>query len=92
MSEQAIKKPSVVERVLFFIRFLEIRLRFIMILIVTALIVGYWDHIENYYERWQRHRAGVSTQEEGAAHSEFEYYCGMHPFVVRDTQGKCPIC
>lgn len=92
MSEQAIKKPSIVKRVLFFIRFLEIRLRFIAILIVTALIVGYWDHIENYYERWQRHRAGVSTQEEGAAHSEFEYYCGMHPFVVRDTPGKCPIC
>ena len=52
MSEQAIKKSSIVKRVLFVIRFLEIRLRFIAILVVTALIVGYWDNIVNYYYCW----------------------------------------
>lgn len=93
MSEQAIKKPSLVKRVFFFIRFLEIRLRFIAILVVTALLVGYWDHIENYYERWQRHRVSGGAADQGTkTQSEFEYYCGMHPFVVRDTPGKCPIC
>ena len=54
MSEQATTRVSIVKRVLFFLRFLEIRLRFIMILVVTALLVGYWDHVQNYYERWQR--------------------------------------
>ncbi len=39
MSEQAIKKSSIVKRVLFVIRFLEIRLRFIAILVVTALML-----------------------------------------------------
>ena len=60
---------------------------------MTALLVGYWDHIENYYERWQRQRAAVDGPSGTAAPlTEFEYYCGMHPFVIRDHPGKCPIC
>ncbi|MFA6242386.1 MAG: efflux RND transporter periplasmic adaptor subunit [Candidatus Hydrogenedentales bacterium] len=93
MSETTTTKPGILKRVFFVLKFLEIRLRFVMILVVTALLVGYWDTIQNYYERWQREHAtsGVGRHEE-AVQSEFEYYCGMHPFVVRDRQGKCPIC
>jgi len=98
MSEDRSPKPSLVRRVLFFLKFLEIRLRFIFILAVTALVVGYWDHIQNYYERWQRtHQMQQMPGHEGhkdvtAAEQAYEYYCGMHPFVVRDRPGKCPIC
>jgi RND family efflux transporter MFP subunit len=64
-----------------------------VILIITALVVGYWDHIQNYYERWQRERAEAGHEGHAAeAESEYEYFCGMHPFVVRDRPGKCPIC
>ncbi len=93
MSETTTTRPGILKRVFFVLKFLEIRLRFVMILVVTALLVGYWDTIQNYYERWQRERTsdGVSQQEE-VVQSEFEYYCGMHPFVVRDRPGKCPIC
>jgi Cu(I)/Ag(I) efflux system membrane fusion protein len=51
--------------------------------------------IQNYYERWQRHRhveegtAAVAPEVPG---SEFEFFCPMHPFVVRDHPDKCPIC
>lgn len=93
MSDTPAKKTGVVRRILFVLRFLEIRLRFILILVVTALLVGYWDTIQNYYERWQRERASVGHVHDGeAAESEFEFFCGMHPFVVRDRQSKCPIC
>lgn len=92
MSEQAVKKSGGIKRVLFFIRFLEIRLRFIFILVATALLIGYWDHIQNYYERWQRHHSAAPSDHLEAVRGEFEYYCGMHPFVVRDAPGKCPIC
>lgn len=86
-------KRGVLKRVLFILKFLEIRLRFVAILVITALVVGYWDHIENYYERWQRNRAaGEHAGHAGAVESAYEYYCGMHPFVVRDRPGKCPIC
>lgn len=84
-------------RLLFFLKLVEIRLRFVAILVVTALVVGYWDNIQNYYERWQRTRRAATApahegHPEGAAQSEFEFFCPMHPFVVRDRAGKCPIC
>ncbi len=88
---------GIARKILFFLKFLEIRLRFVLILLITALVVGYWDNIQNYYERWQRNRAtpaGHAHEGETAAQiqSEFEYTCAMHPFVVRDHPGKCPIC
>ncbi len=86
------KRRSFLGRILFFLKFLEIRLRFIAILVVTALLVGYWDNVQNYYERWQRTRHGQSAVVSETAVSDTEYYCGMHPFVVRDRPGKCPIC
>jgi RND family efflux transporter MFP subunit len=87
------ENPGFWRKIFFAIKFLEIRLRFVMILVVTALVVGYWDHIQNYYERWQRESgAEQATDQAGAVHSEFEYFCGMHPFVVRDAPGKCPVC
>lgn len=93
MSESETTQTSLLRRILFALKFIEIRLRFVMILVLTALVVGYWDHIQNYYERWQReHGQGEHAGHVEEAASEFEYYCGMHPFVVRDRTGKCPIC
>ncbi|MFH0794425.1 MAG: efflux RND transporter periplasmic adaptor subunit [bacterium] len=90
-------KKSAFKRFLFFLKFLSIWLRFIALLVITGLVVGYWDHVENYYERWQRHRAAARPGEhaehaEPQVQSEFEYFCPMHQFVVRDQPGKCPIC
>ena len=73
-------------KALFFLKFLEIRLRFVIVLVLTALVVGYWDNLQNYWERWTR---GAPEKEQAA---EIEYTCGMHPFVVSDRPGKCPIC
>ena len=95
MSENHPTKRSLPRRILFVVKFLDIRLRFILILVVTALVVGYWDHIQNYYERWQRNhqvQESAGGKETEPAAQEIEYYCGMHPFVVRDRPGKCPIC
>ena len=86
-----VSRNSWLRRVLFCLRFLEIRLRFIAILLITALLVGYWDHVQNYYDRWQRERHGKTAPTQ-STQSDTEYYCGMHPFVVRDRAGKCPIC
>src|SRR5258706_14434270 len=76
------------KKFLFFLKFLEIRLRFVAVLLVTALVGGYWDTIQNYYERWTR----SPEKDQKQASSDTEFFCPMHPFVVRDTFGKCPIC
>ncbi len=64
------------------------RLRFIAVLIVIGTVITQWDTLAAYYEKWTR-----SAAEESAAHSDTEYFCPMHPTVVRDNdREKCPIC
>lgn len=84
------------KRLWFWIKFIEIRLRFVILLVITGIVVGYWENIQNHYEQWQRERAGVAgriSEETASPESATEeYFCPMHPFVVRATKGKCPIC
>jgi Cu(I)/Ag(I) efflux system membrane fusion protein len=93
----------------------EVRLRFIAILIAVAFFVGYWDSIKNHWEKATRPDGGVYETvraivgaktahwlwpqgSSGGAESDTEYYCPMHPHVVRPTldphgaMPKCPIC
>jgi Cu(I)/Ag(I) efflux system membrane fusion protein len=68
------------------LKILNVRLRFILLMVVTGLIAANWDAITAHWERWTRpHPVAV----EAAA---IEYYCPMHPSVVRGVPGNCPIC
>ena len=64
------------------------RLRFIGILVAIGIVIVKWDTLVAYYERWTR-----PAGEQRAASSDIEYYCPMHPSVIRDNpKDKCPIC
>ena len=64
------------------------RLRFIAILVVIGLIIMKWDTLTAYYDRWTR-----PANPAAARGSDVEYFCPMHPAVVRDNpREKCPIC
>jgi Cu(I)/Ag(I) efflux system membrane fusion protein len=64
------------------------RLRFVAILIVIGLVITQWDLLNAYYERWTRPLATAQ-----AADSGVEWFCPMHPSIVRDNPNdKCPIC
>ncbi|MBI1900492.1 MAG: efflux RND transporter periplasmic adaptor subunit [Planctomycetia bacterium] len=73
---------------------IEIRLRFILVLVVLGLVIGYWSTIKNYWDKWTRPSASGAAALAGGE----EFYCPMHPSVVRDQPDpggaipKCPIC
>ena len=63
------------------------RLRFVAIFVVAALLVGYWDHIKARVDKWTR-----PAHSYAAADAHDEWFCPMHPQVVRSQPGQCPIC
>lgn len=60
------------------------RLRFLAVFVAAALVVGYWDDIKNHVDKWTRPPVQLAS-------SDVEYFCTMHPFVVRSEPGICPI-
>jgi multidrug efflux pump subunit AcrA (membrane-fusion protein) len=65
------------------------RFRFLAVFLAAALIVGYWDTIQNYVDKWTRPPVAPDSL---ARVSDIEYYCAMHPQVIRSQAGDCPIC
>jgi Cu(I)/Ag(I) efflux system membrane fusion protein len=66
---------------------LEMRLRFIVLMLGTGLVFGYWDTLANRFEKWRRPPGGIH---EGAG--RIEYFCPMHPSIIVATSGECPTC
>jgi membrane fusion protein, copper/silver efflux system len=71
-----------------FVKILNVRMRFILLMVVTGLVAAQWDSITAHWERWTRPKHAT----ESADTIRTEYYCPMHPSVVRDEPGSCPIC
>lgn len=66
----------------------QARLRFVVILVAVGGLLAYWDTLSAYYEKWARPAGGAET-----AGADTEFFCPMHPFIVRDKRGeRCPIC
>src|SRR3954471_8646118 len=63
------------------------RLRFIAILVVIGAVIMKWDTLTAHYERWTRPASTAVVAE-----SDVEYFCPMHPSIIRDHPDKCPIC
>ena len=64
------------------------RLRFIGILMLIGVMITQWDLLLSYYDKWTRPAVAANS-----ARSGVEWFCPMHPAIVRDNpKEKCPIC
>lgn len=81
-------RPSGSGRIWAFIRIMNVRLRFIFLMVLVGVVAANWERLQNYYDRWQR----PAETPESVLAQEIEYYCAMHPNVVRTQPGNCPIC
>jgi hypothetical protein len=71
-------------------RAVRVRLRFLAALVVASLIVGRWDVLRTYWDRWTAPSARDAAM--GAVSADTEYFCPMDPGVVSSWPGKCPVC
>ncbi len=70
------------------LRVILVRLRFLFVFVAIGAIVANWDRIMSLTDRWMR----PAKTAEIAASSDTEWYCPMHPSVVRNESAKCPTC
>src|ERR1039457_5124612 len=56
----------------------------LVILILAAAAGGGWF-------LWQKQHSGTATDQKAAQGKQL-YTCSMHPFIIRDKPGTCPIC
>lgn len=64
------------------------RLRFIAVLVAIGAVITQWDTLIAYYDKWTR-----PAETGQAASGGSEWFCPMHPTVIRDnSREKCPIC
>ena len=81
------------QRAKFAWQLIEVRLRFIGILVAIGLLFAWWNTILNYWDKWTRPDAAAVALDSGT-----EFFCPMDPQVVRDSLEpngeipKCPIC
>ncbi|MFI5381616.1 MAG: efflux RND transporter periplasmic adaptor subunit [Tepidisphaerales bacterium] len=87
MSEETPKTPHR-SKLVTFIDIVSVRLRFILLMVIVGVVAAKWETMMNYYDRWTR----PATTAEVAHSGESEYYCAMHPNIIRDEPGKCPVC
>lgn len=73
------------------VRVALVRLRFIALMVLVAGVVASWDTLLARLEHLTRPPGAARG---GAAHdaAEHEYYCPMHPNVIRAEPASCPIC
>ncbi len=81
------EKHSVGWKILQVLKTIQARLRFFVLLAAIGGVILYWDTLKSYYEKWTR-----PATAQAAADADSEYWCPMHPTVVRDHPDKCPIC
>jgi Cu(I)/Ag(I) efflux system membrane fusion protein len=69
------------------VKVIEIRLRFILLMLGTGLLFGYWDTLANRFEKWRRPPRAIRKFAD-----RLEYFCPMHPSVIVAAPAQCPSC
>lgn len=56
----------------------------LIVIILASVAGGGWF-------LWQKKRPGTSTEQKASQGKQL-YTCSMHPFIIKDKPGTCPIC
>jgi hypothetical protein len=82
--------PGVIDRGRWLLRVVQVRLRFLFVLVAGFLIVGNWQLLRNYWDTWTM-PSGYRPAT-GSVAQEIEYFCPMCPGVVSVWPTKCSVC
>lgn len=72
------------------LRAVQVRFRFVLIVLVAAGFVSQWQMLQSLWERWQWTLSGAAPAD--ALAGGHEYFCPMDPGVLSSWPAICPIC
>lgn len=77
--------------IFWFARLIEVRLRFVIVLLIAFVVVGRWETWRNYWDKWTRPFFGGAAYS-GSVSADTEFFCPMCPGVLSDWPAICPVC
>ncbi len=83
-------RPSLGRSFVWALRIIQVRLRFLLVLLVAFGVVGQWQHLRNYWDKLTRPGRGLDPSH--AVSLDTEYFCPMCPGVLSEWPSKCPVC
>jgi membrane fusion protein, copper/silver efflux system len=79
------------QRIVLAARVVQVRLRFVAVLLIAFLVVGFWGNLRNVWDTMVHRVMGAHVGQQ-AVSGETEYWCPMCPGVVSDWPAICPVC
>ena len=74
-------------------RAIQVRLRFVILLLVAFAVIGNWETIRNRTETLVRRAFGpTGVTSDQAVSTDTEYFCPMDPGILSDWPGRCGAC
>lgn len=83
--------PNFRKRVVLATKIVQVRLRFVIVLVAAFLVVGQWGVLRNHWDRFVHRLSGRPTASHSVS-SDTEYFCPMDPGVISDWPAICPVC
>lgn len=71
------------------LRVIEVRLRFVAVVLVALVVVTQWGHLRNAWDRLGSAAGGAAAT---AVSADTEFVCPMDPGVLSAWPAVCPIC
>lgn len=75
----------------FALKALQVRLRFVLLLVAAFVVVGQWDRLRAGWDTLLGAVWGHSAAHD-AVSSDIEFFCPMDPGVINDWPSICPVC
>jgi hypothetical protein len=85
-----VAKGSFFGRMLWWMKLIQVRFRFIFIVLISAAIVSQWGTLQSLWDRWIWN--SITFHASNSVSGDHEYFCPMDPGVLSAWPAICPIC
>ena len=84
------KQRTLLSQSLWWLTLVQVRFRFLIVVLIAAAIVSRWTTLQSLWDRWIW--TSTSANANSGVSGAHEYFCPMDPGVLSTWPAICPIC